>query len=184
MAELGCFLGLRISEILGLQWQDIDWEAGTLRVCRSAVDGHVGETKTEASQDSIPLSAEMLALLQGWQSEAPLNAEGWLFANPISGKPYHAGILLRRHLHPVAKTLKMPRFGWHTFRHTFRSWLDAVGTPVGVQQRMMRHADISTTMNFYGGALLESKREAQNKLLRFAGVGLCGVETEEQLVSA
>ena len=42
--------------------------------------------------------------------------------------------------------------GWHTFRHTYRSWLDDTGAPVGVQQKLMRHAQISTTMNVCGNA--------------------------------
>ena len=40
--------------------------------------------------------------------------------------------------------------GTHTMRHTYRSWLDAVGTPIAVQQKLMRYADIRTTMNIYG----------------------------------
>jgi len=36
------------------------------------------------------------------------------------------------------------RVGWHTFRHIYRSWLDATGAPLGVQQKLMRHAQIST----------------------------------------
>src|SRR4051794_11073541 len=40
--------------------------------------------------------------------------------------------------------------GWHTFRHTYRAWLDATGAPLGVQQKLMRHADIRTTTNVYG----------------------------------
>jgi hypothetical protein len=39
------------------------------------------------------------------------------------------------------------RVGWHTFRHMYRSWLDSTGAPLGVQQKLMRHAQISTTMN-------------------------------------
>jgi POT family proton-dependent oligopeptide transporter len=62
--------------------------------------------------------------------------------------------------------------GWHTFRHTYRSWLDATGAPMGVQQKLMRHAQISTTMNVYGNALMEAKREANaavvSKVLRNA----------------
>jgi integrase len=50
--------------------------------------------------------------------------------------------------------------GWHTFRHTYRSWLDDTGAPMGVQQKLMRHAQISTTMNVYGNALMEAKRDA------------------------
>src|SRR5258708_4292390 len=57
---------------------------------------------------------------------------------------------------------------WHTFRHTYRSWLDDTGPPVGVQQKLMRHAQISTTMNVYGNALMEAKREANTKVVRKA----------------
>lgn len=58
--------------------------------------------------------------------------------------------------------------GWHTFRHTYRSWLDDTGAPVGVQQKLMRHAQISTTMNVYGNALMDAKREANSKVVRRA----------------
>ncbi len=62
--------------------------------------------------------------------------------------------------------------GWHTFRHTYRSWLDDTGAPMGVQQKLMRHAQISTTMNVYGNALMEAKREANaavvSRILRSA----------------
>jgi integrase len=65
---------------------------------------------------------------------------------------------------------KLGHIGWHTFRHTYRSWLDDTGAPIGVQQKLMRHAQVSTTMNVYGNALMESKREANtavvNKILR------------------
>jgi hypothetical protein len=50
--------------------------------------------------------------------------------------------------------------GWHTFRYTYRSWLDETGAPMEVQQELMRHASNQTTMNVYGKAMPESKREA------------------------
>ena len=50
----------------------------------------------------------------------------------------------------------------------YRSWLDDTGAPVGVQQKLMRHAQISTTMNVYGNALMEAKREANTKVVRKA----------------
>lgn len=58
--------------------------------------------------------------------------------------------------------------GWHTFRHTYRSWLDDTGAPVGVQQKLMRHAQVSTTMNVYGNALMDAKREANSKVVKKA----------------
>ena len=56
----------------------------------------------------------------------------------------------------------------HVFRHAHRSWLDSVGTPVGVQQKLMRHADIRTTMNIYGDAATEEMRQAHEKVVKLA----------------
>jgi integrase len=47
-------------------------------------------------------------------------------------------------------------------------WIDAVGTTVGVQQKLMRHADIRTTMNIYGDAASADMREAHHKIVRLA----------------
>lgn len=63
---------------------------------------------------------------------------------------------------------KFDGVGWHTFRHTYRSWLDDSGAPIGVQQKLMRHAQISTTMNVYGNALMTAKREANSRVVRMA----------------
>ena len=63
----------------------------------------------------------------------------------------------------------------HTFRHTYRSWLDAVGTPIGVQQKLMRHADIRTTMNVYGTAATADMAVASGKV---AGLALNGSQTD------
>jgi integrase len=58
--------------------------------------------------------------------------------------------------------------GWRTFRHTYRAWVDAVGAPIGVQQKLRRHAH-GGTMSGYGGSLLmRSKRDANCKAVRMA----------------
>ena len=49
-------------------------------------------------------------------------------------------------------------------------WIDAAGTPIGVQQKLMRHADIRMTMNIHGEAASQDMREAQDKI----GNSLCG----------
>ena len=46
-----------------------------------------------------------------------------------------------------------------------RTWLDSVGTPVGVQKKLMRHADVRTTMNIYGDAVTPDMREAHGKMV-------------------
>jgi len=63
----------------------------------------------------------------------------------------------------------------HSLRHTYRTWLDSVGTSVGVQQKLMRHADIRTTTNIYGDAGTSDMREAHGKIV---GLALTGMETE------
>jgi integrase len=184
MAELACYMGLRICEVLGLMWDDFDPEAKTLSIRRSAVDGIVADVKSEASRDVVPVSDEFIFLLTRWQKIAPASEEGWMFPSIVTGRPYHAGVLLRRHLRPLASKVGVPRLGWHTFRHTFRSWLDAVGTAVGIQQKMMRHADVTTTMNVYGKGMMDSKLEAHTKLLEYARVGFSGVSGEPALESS
>ena len=60
---------------------------------------------------------------------------------------------------------KFGDIGWHTFRHTYHWWLDETGAPMKVQQEFMRHASIQTTMNVYGQAMPQSKREANGKVV-------------------
>jgi integrase len=53
-------------------------------------------------------------------------------------------------------------------RHSYRSWLDAVGTPMAVQQKLMRHASITTTMNIYGDVVTDEMAEAHSKVVHLA----------------
>jgi integrase len=60
---------------------------------------------------------------------------------------------------------------WRLFRgrnsrHTYRSLLDETGAPVGVQQKLMRHSNVSTTMNVYGSSRLKAKQEANSKVVQ------------------
>ena len=55
--------GLRVSEALGLQWSDIDWEHGTVTIRRSAYRGSIAETKNTSSKAKLPLHPTLAALL-------------------------------------------------------------------------------------------------------------------------
>ena len=59
-------------------------------------------------------------------------------------------------------------FALGTFRHTYRSWLDAVGTGVAVQWKMMRHTDSRTTMNIYGDVVMDEMTTAGIKVAQLA----------------
>jgi integrase len=60
------------------------------------------------------------------------------------------------------------KLGTHSLRHSYRSWLDAVGTPVAVQQKLMRHAHIRTTFNIYGDVVTNEMAQAHSKVVRLA----------------
>jgi integrase len=163
--------GLRVSELLGLQWSDIDFGGLTMHVKRAVVNGRVGNVKTEYSKDLLPLAADVAVLLRDWRHEAPLSTEGWVFANPRTLKPYRGATVEKCYFRGIGRRLGI-RLGWHTFRHTYRTWLDATGASIGVQQKLMRHAQVSTTMNIYGNALMQSKRDANSKVVDMALNGM------------
>jgi integrase len=53
-------------------------------------------------------------------------------------------------------------------RHSYRSWLDAVGTPIAVQQKLMRHSDTRTTLNIYGDVVTNEMADAHSKVVKLA----------------
>jgi integrase len=195
-------LGLRVSEIAALQWQDFDFERRQLFVQRSIVNGQVNDVKTEYSRDHVPLHEALVEVLLEWSKEPTPTEEGWVFASALTNKPYQTTEVQKRHLRPAGWCLvecpkcgvgsgvwcrqdrptpngarlpiheerrvaagKFSSIGWHTFRHTYRFWLDETGAPMKVQQELMRHASIQTTINVYGQAMTSSKREANGKVV-------------------
>ncbi len=160
-------LGLRVSELMGLQWTDFDFERGTVLVQRSVVHGRVEDVKTEYSSDHLPLDERLTKLFEEHRESSV--GRDWVFANPRTGKPYHQEEIQKKHIRPAGEKAGISfRVGWHTFRHTYRSWLDQTGASMGVQKELMRHASIQTTMNVYGNAVSDSKRTANGKVVEMA----------------
>jgi integrase len=161
----GC-LGLRVSEIVGLKWCDFDFDNLSLLVQRSRVHGKDGDVKTEYSRDRVPLDPALAQALVDHRMrwfEAP---DGWLFANPVTRRPYHQEEIQKRHIRRAGIAAGIGSdIGWHTFRHSYRSWLDEAGAPMTVQKELMRHASIQTTMNVYGKAMSDTKRQAHSKIV-------------------
>ncbi len=56
----------------------------------------------------------------------------------------------------------------HALRHIYRSWLDAAGTPIAVQQKLMRHASITTTPDIYGDVVTDEMAQAHSKVVQLA----------------
>lgn len=68
-------------------------------------------------------------------------------------------------------------------RYTYRTWLDSTGRSIGVQQKLVRHADIRTTKNIYGDAATEDVEQARWKVVRMALPRLNDVSLISQSVS-
>ena len=121
------------------------------------MEQNVDDVKTQDSRRTLTVAKELVEVLKVWKQATQFPADGdWLFASPlkIGRLPYsYTGVW--RELQRAAEAAGIGRLGTHAFRHTYRTWLDSVGTPVGVQQRLMRHSDIRTTMNQYGDALTD-----------------------------
>jgi integrase len=162
----GC-TGLRVSEVMGLRWGLIDFERLVMEVREGYARGRVTKLKSECSQDELPLDPDVATILLEWKRLCPETQGNWVFPSPRTNKPYDSGSLRKKGLRAAAKRAKTQvPVGWHTLRHSYRAWLDETGAPLGVQQKLMRHANISTTMNVYGGAFIEAKRKANTSVVQ------------------
>lgn len=170
VALLCCCLGLRISECLALKWADVDWLNGRLRVERGIVCQQVDDVKTADSQRDLAIDRELLEALKAWKQTSEFsNSDDWVFASPVQlGRLPWSYDQIWRVYQKAADRAGIGRLGTHCLRHTYRSWLDSVGIPVGVQQKLMRHSDIRTTMNVYGDAATAQMAEAHSKVVRLA----------------
>jgi integrase len=164
-----CF-GLRISECLALKWSDIDWLNCKLSIERAIVRQRIGDVKTVYSGRKMSIDAEMLDILRMWKQTTQFSAnEDWMFASPVKlgRQPWSYDQVWRNFLW-AASAAGIGKLGTHSMRHTYRSWLDAVGTPIAVQQKLMRHSDIRTTMNIYGDVVTNEMQQAHSKVVQIA----------------
>jgi integrase len=174
-------LGLRISECMALKWSDVDWLNNKLSVQRGIVKQHVDDVKTIGSEQRMTIDASMAEVLKLWKQISQFSAsEDWMFASPakLGRQPWSYDQVLRAFVNAGTEA-GIGKLGTHSMRHTYRSWLDAVGTTIAVQQKLMRHADVRTTMNVYGDIVTDEMSVASGKV---AGLALNGTGngTEER----
>ncbi len=165
MATVGVCLGLRWSEIVGLQWQDLDWLNGELRLQRAVVKQIEDQVKTVHSSKPMALDSRILDLLKQHKQSSVFTEPGdWVFASPEKhGKLPRSYTSFWEKLGRSCQDAGIKHVSPHSFRHSYRAWLDELGTPITVQQRAMRHGDIRVTMS-YGDAVGEGLREATSKV--------------------
>jgi integrase len=167
MALVAICTGLRVSEILALRWSRIHFDRLSMTVKLKAVNGRTGRVKTDCSEDELPLDPAFAAMLKQWRKKCRKTPGNWVFPSHVTDRCFHASPIQQDYIRPAAERLGLEGVGWHAFRHTYRTWLDEVGAPIGVQQKLMRHAQPSTTMN-YGNSQMKAKRTANSKVVRIA----------------
>jgi integrase len=144
-------------------------------VQRGIVRQHLDDVKTATSHKAITVTETMIATLKTWKQTTQFSdTENWVFASPSQhGKLPWSADAVNDAYKKAASAAKVEHVSTHSMRHTYRSWLDAVGTPIAVQQKLMRHADIRTTMNTYGDVVTDEMARAASKV---AGLALNGTE--------
>ena len=156
----GALLGLRIGELLALQAGDIDLLAAQIHIRRDVYRGKVGTPKTQAGERTLPIPEALLpALAFHCQGKRP---EEWLFPN-AAGLPFDDRNLIRREVRPVCARLGIPRFTWHSLRHTFSTYGGNNGVAMPVLQSLLGHTSANVTMK-YTHPLAASQREAIEQL--------------------
>jgi integrase len=166
--------GLRISECLGLQWADVDYESKQIFVRRAWTGGRIGRPKSAACKAPVPLGPVLAGFIREWQQQTPYGQPtDWVFASTrLKGKqPRVANMLVEDYLRPAAVKVgvlvegEKVRFGFHNLRHSLASFLVRQGTDAKTVQRMLRHSDIATTFGIYVHTMSEDRLTAQEEML-------------------
>ena len=168
--------GLRLGELMGLQWRDIDFDTAVLNVQRSnqAMKGrgiYTKKPKTEMSIREIAMSDNMVELLKQyyeWQEGQKTclgnqwKDEDWVFTqwNGLPMYPTTPSAWFREFL----QRHNLPHIPFHALRHLSATLLIAFGVPLKNVSSRLGHADIRTTANIYTTALQSVDRQAANQM--------------------
>jgi integrase len=120
-------------------------------VRRSFVRNTFDMPKTISSQTGVPIAPQVADALFKWKQRSRFKRPDDLaFASPFRGGklPYDPSGVRKDHLTQagvdigfgIVSGITVDTLGWHTFRHSYRTWLDTTGAPITVQQHLMRHA--------------------------------------------
>jgi integrase len=185
MTFLAAVTGLRVSELLALKWEDVNFDAAEIHLSRAIWCQHVGPMKTAASEKPLPMGDGLAALLLDWRGRCPYNQDSdYVFASADKdGKqPLWPSSAMAKHIRPAAKSAGITKHvRWHVFRHSFATLLKGNGEDVKTVQESLRHADSKVTLDTYTQGLMPVKREAQRKVFEMI-VPICSQAS--QMISA
>lgn len=162
------YTGLRIGELLALEWGDIDFQKGIISVSKSCHDGkdesgkfaRVTDTpKTETSEREIPFPKQLIPYLRNLKKDS---SSVYVIASNsdklISVRAYQRSFEL------FLKRLHIPHKGFHSLRHTFATRALECGMDIKTLAEILGHKNANVTLNRYVHSLMDHKREMMNRL--------------------
>ena len=176
--RLALSTGMRIGEIVGLRWDDIDFTNRILFVRSTlnrlpTVDGEsktqlfVGTPKTKNGRRFIPLFDAIISDLADWRKTQEADAQlaqsayentGYVVTNEF-GKPIELRTF-RDHYIRILKAAGLPHFTFHALRHTFATRAIEQGMDVKALSKILGHASVGFTLDTYAHLLDDHKRES------------------------
>ena len=169
---LTVFTGVRLGELMGLEWQDVDFKNGIISINRSSqylsnMGVFTKVPKTESSIREIAIPEFIISLLEEYklwyEEQKSIYGELWtnsdrLFVQ-VDGKPMHPSTISKWFVKYVGQ-IGLPVINFHGLRHTNASLLVAQNIDIAVISARLGHAQISTTLDFYVHPLLSHNRKA------------------------
>lgn len=175
LVRIAALYGLRRSELLGLQWDSLDFENGTLTIKHtvSKVTKAVAKDKTKnaSSYRSFPLMAEARAIFQAAKAEEEENRRlfgreyqenSYIFKWP-DGRPFSPDYVSKSFA-ALLKKHGLPHIRFHELRHSCASLLINQGFNLKDVQEWMGHSDIKMTANIYGHLDVQRKQSMAEQL--------------------
>ena len=173
--------GLRVSELIGLKWDDVHVDSLTIdeRFCR----GNWGTTKTAGSSATLAVDQKVIERIQQLKdAEVTINwgANGakksfklvrsdnrgdLVFQSVRKGGPMSDSNVLSRHLKPAARKLGLGWVNWQVLRRSYGTRMVEAGAEPKAVQAQMRHSRISTTMDMYAQFVPASQRRAVAQMM-------------------
>lgn len=166
---LSLYTGLRIGELLALEWSDIDFSSGTLTINKSCHDGKmengkygkiIDTPKTSSSVRIIPIPKQLLPILREHKKQCKAKTVISKKGEPVSTRTY------QRNFQSLLIKLNIPSHGFHALRHTFATRALECGMDVKTLSEILGHKSPTVTLNRYVHSMTEHKRNMMNLLGR------------------
>ncbi len=165
LIQFAFWTGLRTSELIALEWSDIDWVRGTVFVQRALTQAasKAEKTKTSSGEREVKLLAPAIEALNN-QKQYTFVKDNVVFHNPRTDKPWQGDQPIRKTLwtHALKKAGVRYRRPYQT-RHTYASMMLSSEEPLAWVSRQLGHSNVLMTAKAYATWIPDSQPEAGNK---------------------